>query len=110
MTKVDKKISHHEPFEKFKEWFDKALADERIIEPSAMCLATVDEENHPSARMVLLKKYDSRGFCFLTNLTSRKGKELNQNQNVALCFYWGVLGLQKVLNMQGRQIRILFLY
>jgi pyridoxamine 5'-phosphate oxidase len=44
--------------------------------------------------MVLLKKYDSRGFCFFTNLTSRKGKELNQNQNVALCFYWGVLGLQ----------------
>ena len=59
-----------------------------------MCLATTDENNHPSARMILLKKFDERGFCFFTNLTSRKGKELMQNPNVALCFYWGVLGMQ----------------
>ena len=59
-----------------------------------MCLATVDENNKPSARMILLKKFDERGFCFFTNLTSRKGKELAHNNNVALCFYWGILGLQ----------------
>lgn len=83
-----------EPFKKFGEWFDKACSTQEIIEPTAMCLATVDENNCPSARMVLLKGFDERGFCFYTNLTSRKGKELAQNNNVALCFYWGVLGRQ----------------
>lgn len=90
----DKKISFAEPFQKFSEWFNKAQLRSEIIEPSAMCLATVDENNHPSARMVLLKKFDERGFCFFTNLTSRKGRELIKNQNVALCFYWGILGMQ----------------
>lgn len=82
------------PFLKFKDWFEKAKANNSIIEPTAMCLSTVDENNFPSSRMILLKKYDERGFCFFTNLTSRKGKELIQNQNVALCFYWGILGMQ----------------
>jgi pyridoxamine 5'-phosphate oxidase len=82
------------PFLKFKDWFEKAKSNSSIVEPTAMCLSTVDENNFPSSRMVLLKKYDERGFCFFTNLTSRKGKELTQNQNVALCFYWGILGMQ----------------
>ena len=82
------------PFLKFKEWFEKAKTNNLIVEPTAMCLSTVDENNCPSSRMVLLKKYDERGFCFFTNLTSRKGKELSENQNVALCFYWGILGMQ----------------
>ena len=59
-----------------------------------MCLATVNAEHKPSSRMVLLKKNDEQGFCFFTNLTSRKGGELNVNKNVALCFYWGILGRQ----------------
>lgn len=89
-----KKTSFSEPFQKFSEWFDLAIAKKEIIEPTAMCLATVDEKNSPSARMVLLKKFDEKGFCFFTNLTSRKSRELKQNKNVALCFYWGILGLQ----------------
>lgn len=87
---VDYKI----PFDIFSDWFKKANAKPEIVEPTAMCLATVDDAGHPSARMILLKKFDERGFCFFTNLTSRKGKELAQNPNVALCFYWGALGLQ----------------
>jgi pyridoxamine 5'-phosphate oxidase len=83
-----------EPFKKFSSWLAKAEAEKSIVEPTAMCLSTVDEKNHPSSRMVLLKKFDENGFCFFTNLASRKGKELAQNQNVALCFYWGILGLQ----------------
>lgn len=82
------------PFKKFNEWFEKAQLDKSIVEPTAMCLSTVNENNCPSSRMILLKKFDERGFCFFTNLTSRKGAELRVNQNVALCFYWGVLGLQ----------------
>ncbi len=88
------KASLHEPFQKFSKWFEKAGAQQSIVEPTAMCLSTVDENNHPSSRMVLLKKFDERGFCFFTNLTSRKGKEFAQNSHVALCFYWGILGGQ----------------
>lgn len=88
------KTALQEPFKKFATWFEKAQATKEIVEPTAMCLATVDEDGIPSSRMILLKKFDERGFCFFTNLTSRKGKELNSNKNVALCFYWGVLGLQ----------------
>lgn len=87
-------VDHKIPFDIFAEWLKKANAKSEIIEPTAMCLATVDENNRPSARMILLKKFDERGFCFFTNLTSRKGKELAHNHNVALCFYWGILGLQ----------------
>ena len=87
-------VEFDQPFKKFQEWFNKAQSNSAIIEPTAMCLATVDEENRPSSRMVLLKSFDERGFCFFTNLTSRKGKELANNPNVALCFYWGVLGYQ----------------
>lgn len=88
------KVGFSEPFIKFKTWFEKASKTKEIIEPSAMCLATVGEENSPSARMVLLKKYDEKGFCFFTNFNSRKGGELKKNSNVALCFYWGILGYQ----------------
>jgi pyridoxamine 5'-phosphate oxidase len=93
----EKKLPLNVPFKKFSEWFEKAGATKEIIEPTAVCLATVSENGHPSSRMVLLKNFDERGFCFFTNLTSRKGKEISQNSNVALCFYWGIL---------GRQIRI----
>jgi pyridoxamine 5'-phosphate oxidase len=87
------KVSFPEPFEKFSKWFELAKSKSEIVEPTAMCLSTVSE-NRPSSRMILLKKFDERGFCFFTNLTSRKGGELSNNQNVALCFYWGILGLQ----------------
>lgn len=87
-------VDLNQPFKKFQEWFDKAKSDSSIVEPTAMCIATVDENNCPSSRMILLKHFDENGFCFYTNLTSRKGKELANNQNVALCFYWGVLGMQ----------------
>jgi pyridoxamine 5'-phosphate oxidase len=86
--------STSEPFQKFSQLLAKAEAEKSIVEPTAMCLSTVDENSRPSSRMVLLKKFDESGFCFFTNLTSRKGKELAQNSHVALCFYWGVLGLQ----------------
>lgn len=92
MTKIVKEFSY--PFQKFSKWLENAKANKEIIEPTAMCLACVNENNQPSARMVLLKHFDERGFCFYTNLTSQKGRELSQNKNVALCFYWGILGLQ----------------
>jgi pyridoxamine 5'-phosphate oxidase len=89
-----KKILLKEPFEKFSKWLEQAKARAEIVEPTAMCLSTLDEKNCPSSRMILLKNFDERGFCFFTNLTSRKGAELAVNRQVALCFYWGILGLQ----------------
>jgi pyridoxamine 5'-phosphate oxidase len=91
---IQNKVNHKIPFELFEKWFNDAINNSQIIEPSAMCLATCTLDNKPSARMVLLKKFDERGFCFYTNLTSRKGRELRSNPNVALCFYWGKLGRQ----------------
>lgn len=101
-------VEYNIPFQKFHDWLERAKSNPNIVEPTAMCLATVDENNAPSSRMILLKKYDERGFCFFTNLTSRKGKELLINQNVALCFYWGILGLQirirgKVENVTAKE-------
>ncbi|MFT6105917.1 MAG: pyridoxamine 5'-phosphate oxidase [Rickettsiales bacterium] len=87
-------MAHHKLFETFDLWLKEAQNNPKIIEPTAMCLTTVNEKNKPSSRMVLLKKFDETGFCFFTNLTSRKGGELANNKNVALCFYWGALGRQ----------------
>ncbi len=87
-------IKHAEPFQLFANWLKDAESNSQIVEPTALCLATVNSDHKPSSRMILLKKFDDRGFCFFTNLTSRKGEELKDNQDVALCFYWGILGRQ----------------
>ena len=75
------------PFDQFNQWFEEALAAQ-VPEPNAMTLATVDAEGQPSARIVLIKGYDSRGFVFYTNYESRKGLELQANPRAALLFFW----------------------
>ena len=55
--------------------------------------------------MILLKKFDENGFCFFTNLTSRKAGELEVNKNVALCFYWGALGRQVRIEGEVEEVR-----
>ncbi len=85
-----------DPFAQFKRWLDEAIAA-RVPEPNAMTLATVDGESRPSARIVLLKAFDERGFVFHTNYDSRKGREVAANARVALLFFWPEL---------ERQIRI----
>ncbi len=99
-----------DPIAQFKKWFDQATgarASGRIrkffirlykkiflisgteqVDLNAMTLATVDEQGHPSTRIVLLKGVDSRGFVFYTNYNSRKGRELEKNPNAALTIYW----------------------
>ena len=81
------------PFEIFATIYAEVLAS-AVPEPSAFCLATVDAQGRPSARMLLLKGVDSRGFAFYTNLNSRKAGELVSNPNAAMCFYWPHLGRQ----------------
>jgi pyridoxamine 5'-phosphate oxidase len=82
-----------DPFELFARWF----ADARKAEPEypeAMCLATVDEDGMPDARMVLLKGFDERGFVFYTNMESAKGRQLKTNPRAALNFWWRTLHRQ----------------
>ena len=84
------------PFALFDQWFTDAQASEPE-DPNAMAVATVDADGRPSARMVLLKGHDARGFVFYTNLESRKGRALAANPQAALLFHWKSL---------RRQIRI----
>jgi pyridoxamine 5'-phosphate oxidase len=82
-----------DPFRQFGRWFDDARAAQ-VAEPNAMTLATADASGAPSARVVLLKSFDERGFTFHTNYDSRKGRELAGNPRAALCFYWQPLERQ----------------
>lgn len=88
-------IAEIEPLTPFQRWLDDAWKGEPNAH--AMALATTDSDGKPSARMVLLKGLDERGFVFYTNLESRKSKELSANPHAALCLMW------KSLN---RQVRI----
>lgn len=82
-----------DPIEQFQTWFDEALEAE-LTDPNAMTLATAAPDGSPSARIVLLKGVDERGFRFFTNYESRKGAELAQNPHAALVFWWGPLERQ----------------
>jgi len=81
------------PIEQFRLWLDQAMAADPQ-EFTAMTLATADREGRPSARVVLLKGVDERGFVFYTNYESRKGRELEENPRAALVFYWAALDRQ----------------
>jgi pyridoxamine 5'-phosphate oxidase len=82
-----------DPILRFKEAFERARQSE-TDDASAVTLATADRSGAPSARMVLLRGVDDRGFVFFTNRGSRKGRELGENARAALCFHWPTLGLQ----------------
>ncbi|HEX2076603.1 MAG TPA: pyridoxamine 5'-phosphate oxidase [Longimicrobium sp.] len=82
-----------EPYRRFGAWMERAMAA-GVAEPTAMALATADAQGRPSARMVLLKGFDERGFVFYTNLESRKARELAENPHAALCLFWQPLELQ----------------
>ncbi len=88
-----------DPIRQFQRWFDEA-ASAGLIEPNAMTLATATRDGHPSARMVLLKGFDARGFVFYTNYESRKGGELEQNPQAALVFFW--VELERQVRVEGR--------
>jgi pyridoxamine 5'-phosphate oxidase len=90
---------HPNPIRQFQRWFDEALKSE-MKEPTAMTLATATRDGEPSARMVLLKGVDEKGFVFFTNYLSRKGRELAENPRAALVLYWPALDRQ--IRVTGR--------
>ncbi len=82
------------PFRQFEKWYTEAAHEPQ---PNAMILATATHSGHPSARVVFLRKHGAKGFTFFTNYLSRKSKELAENPNAAVLFYW---------NSVGRQVRV----
>lgn len=82
-----------DPIRQVQKWLDLARAA-GLKEPTAMTLATTTAAGHPSARIVLLKGIDHRGFIFYTNYLSRKGRELAKNPRAALVLYWPALDRQ----------------
>ena len=88
-----------DPVAQFRRWFEQAEAA-GLLEPTAMTLATATPDGRPSARMVLLRGFDERGFCFYTNYESRKGVELAANPRAALVFWWAEL--ERQVRIEGR--------
>lgn len=88
-----------DPVVQFGRWFEQAESA-GLLEPTAMTLATSTPDGHPSARMVLLRGFDERGFCFYTSYESRKGGELAANPRAALVFWWGEL--ERQVRIEGR--------
>jgi pyridoxamine 5'-phosphate oxidase len=90
--------SDADPFRQFSRWFEEMRTLER--DPTAMALATADHDGRPSARMVLLKSYDQRGFVFYTNYRSRKGRDIGQTRYASLLFYWP--SLERQVRVEGK--------
>lgn len=88
----------------FERWLDEAVADDRLVEPNSVVLATADAQCRPSARTVLLKGVDDRGFVIYTNLESRKGRDALANPNAALVFDW--IELQRQVVVTGAVERV----
>lgn len=117
---------HPDPLQQFQRWFEQATgkrASGRLralairwykklllitgtegVDLNAMTLATVDKDGRPSARIVLLKGLDERGFVFFTNYESRKGRELQENPHAALVFYWP--GQERQVNVAGAVAKV----
>ena len=94
---LDEATTAEDPFAQFETWLGEALATDGLPEPNAVTVATVSADGQPSARVVLLRGYDARGFVFFTNYDSRKGRELDGAGKASLLFFWAAL---------ERQIRI----
>ena len=94
---------HANPITQFEHWLDDAI-NAQVNEPTAMNLATVNENGRPSSRMVLLKEVNVQGFVFFTNYHSRKGRAIEQQPYVALTFFWPEL--ERPVRIEGKAEKI----
>ena len=95
---LDEQTVDPDPIQFFQRWFSDAMASGSRL-PDAATLATATKDGRPSARMVLLKHVDQRGFVFYTNYRSSKAKELAENPRAALVCYW--VGLDRQVRVEG---------
>lgn len=93
-------ILKNEILKKFSEWLEEAKNHPQIKDHTEMCVATSDKNGRPSARILLLKDFDERGFVFYTNYFGRKSLEIKDNPQTALCFYWSAL--DKQIRIEGK--------
>ena len=96
---LDEATVDRDPIRQFAAWYDAAVAA-GLPEPEAMTLATATPDGRPSARVVLLRGFDQRGFCFFTNYDSHKGRELAANPRAAVTFHWAAL--ERQVRIEGR--------
>ena len=96
LASFDPQTAPADPLELFRDWFAEAVGT-GVAEPHAMTVATVDADGSPSARILILKDLTEEGWWFATTTTSAKGRDLAENPNVALLFFWGP---------HGRQVRV----
>ncbi len=99
LASLDESELNRDPVAQFDRWLNDSLKAE-LPEPTAMTLATVTADGKPSARIVLLKSFDSLGFTFYTNYTSRKGRELAAHPHACLVFHW--VELERQVRIEGR--------
>jgi len=104
VTDLNESSAPRNPLLLFERWFSEARQHPEIQLPEAMTLATADAQRRPSARMVLLKGHDERGFVFYTNYNSRKARELDSNPYAALVFFWVQLDYQ--IRIEGKISRV----
>src|SRR4029079_10680352 len=90
---LDEKTINRDPIKQFQSWFNDAI-DAKLPLPEAMTLATATPDRKHSARIVLLKQVDDKGFVFFTNYNSAKAAQLDANPFAALVFYWSQLDRQ----------------
>jgi pyridoxamine 5'-phosphate oxidase len=100
---LDEELIDPNPIRQFESWFNDAQA-ENLILPEATTLATATKDGRPSARLVLLKGLDDRGFVFYTNYKSQKARALDENPQASLVFYWPQL--ERQVRIEGTTTRV----
>ncbi len=90
---LDESTAKKNPYDEFELWMNEAIK-KKLHEPNAMVLSTATKKGIPSSRVVLLRGIDKKGFVFYTNYTSKKGKDIAENPNAALLFYWAQIEKQ----------------
>lgn len=105
LAELDEQVAGDDPFAFFHKWFaDAQKADAEEV--NAMTLATVNAQNKPHARIVLLKGLDDKGFVFFTNYNSEKGRDIAENNNVSIVFFWKELERQVCIEGIAEKVSI----
>ena len=100
---LDREDLNEDPIVQFEDWFRYAC-ETVPMDPNAVSIATVDEDNRPSSRTVLLKYFDEKGFVFFTNFESKKAEHIENNPSVAMLFFWSDAARQ--VKIRGKAERI----
>jgi len=92
------------PMDLFEKWFDELETSEGVEEPNAMTVSTIGRDGFPKSRVVLLKKFDGKGFVFYTNYESEKGKAIAGNPRLCISFFWPNLERQVIIKGKAEKV------